>query len=129
MRSSATLAVLLATFSWSVIAADVVYVVLPPVLAATAQELKKSQYISACDVELTVDCKAKPKWQVWGPIGRESAIALLREIGDRDRGISAITSDGKIARFYWSTISGGHTEFWKLQDGEWIPLWGEEVPF
>jgi hypothetical protein len=110
-------------------AAEVAYVTFPPELNATADKLSKSQLIRPCDLHVKADCKAAPQIRVWGPLDRESAISLLRAIGQRAGGFANVVSDGKVAKFDWSTIGGGHTEFWRLQNGSWSHIWTESVPY
>ena len=118
-----------ALLSPALFAADVAYVTFPPELGATARELSQSQIVRACDLDPKANCKPKRHIKVWGPIARDSAIALLRAIGERDGGFENIVSDGKVAKFDWSTVGGGHTEYLRPEHGSWSHVWTESIPF
>jgi hypothetical protein len=110
-------------------AENVAYIVTPPNLNLIAEEARKSQVFSACDVNPQPPCGVAPELKVVGPINRESAISLLRAIGKRDGPISRIASDGKVANVYWSTDGGGSDEVWELRNNVWTLVWTYQIPF
>jgi len=108
--------------------AEVAYVVIPPDFALTKSEAEISQSFRACDLNPVETCGDTLGFKVWGPIGRKSAIALLRAIGKRDGPISGVASNGTLAKVHWGTAGGMSDEVWELKSGIWTLVWTYQIP-